>query len=115
MTEGSTEQRVTILLPQSGDPEDAELVVRSIVELLREDPATRAAFASAGTSPAEGFLTLADLDEGPPPAGVPFYNEAIGVLSVPAPPGDSVRAVRTALGDMASGLDIQAETTMRTQ
>jgi hypothetical protein len=114
VTEHPSPERVNILLPAGDERGDAALVAR-ILEMLRAHPLTGAALASVAATPPAGFVSLADLDQGPPPAGVPFYNEAIGVLSVPAPRGDAVGAVRAALGALAATLDIQPETSVHTQ
>ena len=114
MTESPSPERVNILLPAGDERGDAALVAH-ILERLRAHPLIRAALAGDAATPPAGFVSLADLDQRPPPAGVPFYNEAIGVLSVPAPQGDAVGAVRAALGELAAGLDIQPETSFQTQ
>jgi hypothetical protein len=110
----NSHERVSILLPQGDERGNAELVAR-ILERLRAEPGTRAALESVATAAPAGFVTLSEVGDGPPPAGVPFYNDAIGVLSVPAPHGDAVGAVRSALQDLAEGLVIEPDTTMHTQ
>jgi hypothetical protein len=108
----SSHEWVSILLPP-GDEQRNTALVAQILERLRADPTTRACMES-NVTPA-GYVTLSDLGEGPPPAGVPFYNDAIGVLSVPAPQGDAVGSVRSALHDVAEDLVIEPETTMHAQ
>lgn len=112
-----TIRQVQVLLPPSvaGDP-NAE-IVGQIVRALRAHPATRAALEAAGeaASGAPEYVALSRMGEEPPPVGVPFYNDAIGVLSVPAPAEDAVRAVREALRDVAPDADVVEETTYHTQ
>jgi hypothetical protein len=108
-----TMQRVTLLLPQGNGRSNAELVAR-ILERLRTHPATRAALEHSAALP-KGYVTLDDVGDGPPPSNVPFYNAAIAALTVPAPPGDAVSAIRDALEDLAHGLEIEPETEIHTQ
>jgi hypothetical protein len=106
---------VKILLPVQERVRNRELVAR-ILEALRANPATRASLEAGGAAtPAAGYVTLADLSGGPPPAGVPYLDEDIGVLSVPAPPHDSVRAILSALGELAAQVDVEPEDIMRSQ
>ena len=110
----SSHEWVSILLPP-GDEQRNTTLVAEILERLRADPATRAGMENNMTTAPAGYVTLAEVGDGPPPAGVPFYNDAIGVLSVPVPPGDALGAVRSALEHLAEGLVIGPETTMHTQ
>ena len=104
-----------ILLPMRDAARNRELVSR-ILEALWAYPATRACLEAPGIPmPAVGFITVAELSGGPPPAGVPLFNEDIGVLSVPAPAHAPVDAVLSALGELAASVDVEPEETMRTQ
>jgi hypothetical protein len=107
---------VNILLPQfRGGGIDAELVER-IVAALRAAPETRAALEAAGGSAATGeprYVTLSELAGQAPPAGVPFLNDAIGVLTVPAPSDGGVEAVKTALTGVANGIEVEPGQTYR--
>jgi hypothetical protein len=116
MTEPEQSVRVKILLPMQDPGRNRELVAR-IVEALRADPATRASLEVGGTeaTPPTGYVTLAALSGGAPPAGVPYFNEDIGVLSVPAPSDNGVGAVLSALGELATNVDVEPEQFMRTQ
>ena len=108
--------RVNILLPQSrGGGIDADLV-EQIVRALHASPRTRAAIEAAASSAATGepgYVTLSELGGQPPPPDVPFLNDAIGVLTVPAPAEGGVEAVETALAGLAEGIRVEPEAPYR--
>jgi hypothetical protein len=117
--EQPTEQpagRVNILLPQSArEGVDAHLV-EEILRALHASPKTRAAIAAAGGSVATGeprYIALSELEGRPPPPGVPLFNDAIGVLTVPAPAEGGVKAVETALAGVAEGIRVESEVPYR--
>jgi hypothetical protein len=117
--EQPTEQRagrVNILLPQSArEGADAHLV-EQIVRALHASPLTRGAigFASGSVDTGEPrYIVLSELEGQPPPPGVPLYNDAIGVLAVPAPAGGGVQAVETALAGVAEGIRVEPEVPYR--
>ncbi len=107
---------INILLPWLEQP-DLPAVER-IVRALFQDEATRAAIAAEADAAAVArgtFVSLSQLLGGPPPRGLPFLNEALGVLTVPAPPG-GVAAVQAAIGAvMPPGTRLEEATTLEAQ
>ncbi len=98
--EGAT-AHCNVLLPMPW----SEGTIDTIVRALHEHPETRASMAAAGglATGQPQYVSLSELGGKAPPPGVPFLNDAIGVLSVPAPP-DSVKA---ALGGVAPDVRVE--------
>lgn len=90
---------VNIVLPEIPGAEGPTVVER-IVRALYAHAETLAAIKAAGGGTDPRYVTLSDLGGSVPPRGVPFYNDAIGVLTVPAPAGGT-QVVQSAIKDVA--------------
>ena len=108
---------VNIVLPPAWPEAAAPDLVDRIVCALYAHPQTRAALEAAGGGMAPHtprYMTLAGLQGGPPPPGVPLFNEAIGVLEVPAPPHGGIQAVEAAIAGLADGIQVVPSVTHHT-
>ena len=116
---GDEVSHVNIVLPPSRLTEvDRDLVERIVLALYRH-PETQAAIETAGGGTNTGeprYVSLSQLKGMPPPSGVPFFNDAIGVLTVPAPLRGGVQAVRAAIEGVAPpGTQVEATVAERIQ
>ncbi len=110
------ESRVNIFLPVSASGAIDTNLVERIVAALYNNPWTSAAIVAAGGGPATAtprYITSAELKGLPPPRGALFYNEAIGVLSVPAPDEGGVQAVEAVLQGFGETIRVEPEVTYR--
>ena len=101
----------SIFAYRDGGRVDAELVQR-VVSALYASPRTRAAIEAATCGAAVDeprYVTLSEMHDRPPPPGVAFFNDAIGVLTVAAPAEGGVEAVKGALAGIADGIQIDPE------
>jgi hypothetical protein len=98
---------INVLLPQSWTMRSDPDVVERVVRALHDHPGTRQALHPV--SPGQpAYVRLSDLGGRPPPPGVPFLNEAVGVLSVPTPRGGASEVEAALRGVAPPGTRVEA-------